>query len=112
MPSASILSIVGMGGVVLGLLVWQEGGESVGALLAVGAVGLASLVYWLVQRKRRDKALLLDPGIFGSKGFRYGATGQMLQQITLGGTMIVLPIYLQMVLGYNAVQAGMSISPL
>jgi EmrB/QacA subfamily drug resistance transporter len=108
----SILSIVGMGGVVLGILVWQEGGESVGALLAVGAVGLGSLVYWLVQRKRRDKALLLDPGLFESKGFRYGATGQMLQQITLGGTMIVLPIYLQMVLDYSAMQAGLSISPL
>ncbi|HEX9230180.1 MAG TPA: MFS transporter, partial [Arthrobacter sp.] len=34
----SLLSIVGMGGIVLGILVWQEGGEAVGALLAVGAV--------------------------------------------------------------------------
>ena len=30
----------GMGGVVLGILVWQEGGEFVGALIAVGVVGL------------------------------------------------------------------------
>ena len=30
----------------------------------------------------------------------------MLQQIALGGTMIALPIYLQMVLEYNAMQAG------
>ena len=36
----------------------------------------------------------------------------MLQQIALGGTMIVLPIYLQMVLEYNAMQAGLSIAPL
>ena len=28
----ALLSIVGMGGVVLGILVWQEGGESVAAL--------------------------------------------------------------------------------
>ena len=34
------LSVVGMGGVVLGILVWQEGGEAVLALIAVGAVGL------------------------------------------------------------------------
>ena len=34
----AVLSVVGMGGIVLGILVWQEGGESVGALLAVGAV--------------------------------------------------------------------------
>jgi MFS family permease len=36
----------------------------------------------------------------------------MLQQIALGGTMIALPIYLQMVLEYNALQAGLSIAPL
>ncbi|MGO4190197.1 MFS transporter [Arthrobacter sp. YAF17] len=108
----SVLSIVGMGGIVLGILVWQEGGEAVGALLAVGAVGLGGLIYWLLRRKRLDKATLVDPDLFQSKAFRFGATGQMLQQIALGGTMIVLPIYLQMVLGYNAMQAGLSIAPL
>ena len=36
----------------------------------------------------------------------------MLQQITLGGAMIALPIYLQMVLEYNAMQAGLSLAPL
>ncbi len=42
--SAPCLSVVGMGGVVLGILVWQEGGEAVGALIAVGVAGLAGLV--------------------------------------------------------------------
>ena len=36
----------------------------------------------------------------------------MLQQIALGGLMIALPIYLQMVLEYNAMEAGLSIAPL
>ena len=36
----------------------------------------------------------------------------MLQQIALGGAMIALPIYLQMVLEYNAMQAGLSLAPL
>ena len=36
----------------------------------------------------------------------------MLQQIALGGVMIALPIYLQMVLEYNAMQAGLSLAPL
>jgi hypothetical protein len=36
----------------------------------------------------------------------------MLQQIALGGSMIVLPIFLQMVLEYNALQAGLSLAPL
>ena len=32
-----------MGGLVLGILVWQEGGEAVGLLLAIGAISLAAL---------------------------------------------------------------------
>jgi EmrB/QacA subfamily drug resistance transporter len=106
------LSILGMGGIVLGVLVWQEGGESVAALLAIGAIAMAALVYWLLRRKRQDKPVLLDPDLFKAKPFRLGVSQQMLQQIALGGTMIVLPIYLQMVLEYNSMQAGLSIAPL
>ncbi len=106
------LSVLGMGGIVLGILVWQEGGEAVGALLAMGATALAGLAYWLVRRKRAGRPALLDPDLFRSKVFRLGITGQMLQQIALGGTMIALPIYLQMVLEYNAMQAGLSLAPL
>ncbi len=106
------LSVLGMGGVVLGILVWQEGGESVAAILAAGLVGLGSLVYWLRRRKREGKPSLIDPDLFRSKVFRLGVSGQMLQQIALGGMMIALPIYLQMVLEYNALQAGLSLAPL
>jgi EmrB/QacA subfamily drug resistance transporter len=108
----AILSVLGMGGIVLGILVWQEGGEAVGILLAVGAVAMAGFGYWLVRRKRQRKATLIDPDLFKSKVFRFGITEQMLQQIALGGTMIALPIYLQMVLEYNAMQAGLSLAPL
>ena len=87
----SILSAVGMGGLVLGILVWQEGGDLVAELMLIGAAALAGLVYWLRRRKREGKATLLDPDLFTSKLFRYGVSGQLLQQIALGGTMIVLP---------------------
>ena len=108
----AVLSVLAMGGIVLGILVWQEGGESVLAVLAVGAAALVLLVYWLRRQKRLGKPTLLDPDLFKSKVFESGVTGQMLQQIALGGTMIVLPIYLQMVLEYNALKAGLSLAPL
>ncbi|WP_173921787.1 MFS transporter [Agromyces sp. Marseille-P2726] len=106
------LSIIGMGGVVTGILVWQEGGGYVGLIIGIGVLGLGLLVFWLRSRKARGKPTLLDPTLFESKLFVAGASGQMLQQIALGGTMIVLPIYLQMVLEYNALEAGLSIAPL
>jgi len=108
----ALLSVVGMGGVVLGILVWQEGGESVAALLVVGVLGLTALAWWLVRRSHAGRPTLLDPGLFGFLGFRLGVTQQMLQQVTLGGAMIVLPIFLQMTLEYNAMQAGLSLAPL
>jgi EmrB/QacA subfamily drug resistance transporter len=106
------LSIVGMGGIVLGVLAWQEGGERVALLIILGAIGLAAFAAWLVRRKRAGQTALIDPDLFKSKVFRYGITSQMLQQIALGGLMIVLPIYLQMVFAYTALQAGLSIAPL
>jgi EmrB/QacA subfamily drug resistance transporter len=111
-PVGAVLSVLGMGGVVLGILVWQEGGEAVGALIAAGASALGALVYWLARRKRSGKPTLLDPDLFKSKHFRTGISGQLLQQIALGGMMIALPIYLQMVLEYNAMEAGLSLAPL
>ena len=108
----ALLSIVGMGGIVLSILVWQEGGEYVLAILATGAIALAGLAYWLIRRKRQERATLIDPDLFRSKHFQLGISQQMLQQIALGGLMIALPIYLQMVLEYNALQAGLSIAPL
>jgi UPF0716 family protein affecting phage T7 exclusion len=60
------------------------------ALLAVGVVAFGSL----------------------AKYFRLGIASQTLQQIALGGLMIALPIYLQMVLEYNALEAGLSLARL
>ena len=111
-PIGAGLSVLGMGGVVLSILVWQEGGEPVAALLAIGVSALAGLAWWLRRRHEQGRPALLDPDLFRSKVFRLGVTGQTLQQIALGGMMIALPIYLQMVLEYNALEAGLSLAPL
>src|SRR5215207_8447901 len=68
----AVLSVLGMGGIVLSILVWQEGGESVAALLAVGAIAMAGLIWWLGRRKRQGRPALLDPDLFKSKHFRLG----------------------------------------
>jgi MFS family permease len=86
----AILSVLGMGGVVVGILAWQEGGDAVAELLIVGVVGLGSLAWWLLHRKREDKPTLLDPDLFRSKMFRLGISGQLLQNVALGAAMIAL----------------------
>jgi MFS family permease len=106
------LSVLGMGGVVLGILAWQEGGEYVGLIMAFGAVCLVAFARWLLRRRRDGKVTLLDPNLFRLPHFVRGISGQTLQQITLGGAMIALPIFLQIRLEYNAMEAGLSLAPL
>jgi EmrB/QacA subfamily drug resistance transporter len=108
----AVLSALGMGGVVIGILVWQEGGEYVGVLIAIGLVGLGSLARWLVRRKHEGKPTLLDPDLFKHDLFRLGISCQLLQNVALGGAMIALPIYLQMVLEYSALETGLTLAPL
>jgi len=108
----AILSVVGMGGLVFGILVWQEGGDYVLLLMAIGAVALALLAWWLVRRKREGKLTLLDPALFKFPHFTAGISGQLLQNVTLGGAMIALPIFLQMTLEYNAMKTGLTLAPL
>src|SRR4029077_4744114 len=54
----AVLSVLGMGGVVLGSLAWRKGGYAVAELLMVGAVGLGSLAWWLLRRKHEAKPTL------------------------------------------------------
>jgi MFS family permease len=70
------------------------------------------LARWLRRRKRAGQVTLIDPDLFGHPNFTAGVSGQLLQQVTLGGAMIALPLYFQMTLEYNALQSGLSLAPL
>jgi hypothetical protein len=107
----AVLSVLGMGGIVLSILVWEEGGDAVGLLMLLGLVAMFFFTRWLLRRKKEGKPMLLDPDLFSSKYFRLGVTEQMLQNIALGGMMIALPIYFQMVYEYTAMLTGLTLAP-
>jgi MFS family permease len=79
----AVLSVLGMGGIVLGILVWQRRVGRRADRGRRGRHGLARLVA-AAARARREPTLI-DPALFRSTSFRYGVTSQMLQQIALGG---------------------------
>ena len=58
----AVLSVLGMGGIVLGILVWQEGGEAVGALLVIGAAALGSAGLLARASSAQGKADVARPG--------------------------------------------------
>jgi UDP-N-acetylmuramate dehydrogenase len=75
-------------------------------------LALAALARRLIRRRAQGKVTLLDPDLFRLPNFKLGITQQALQNITLGGAMIALPIFLQVSLEYNALQTGLTLAPL
>ena len=90
----AVLSVVGMGGIVLGILVWQEGGGYVGLLLGIGAVAprRPRLLAGSAQAARQAHPIGSD--LFKHLNFRIGVPTRLFQQITLGGAMIAPPAFL------------------
>jgi len=74
----AVLSVVGMGGIVLGILVWEEGGGYVLAILAGGAIALVGFASWLIRRKRAEKPTLIDPDSSGPSTSSCGSRSRSL----------------------------------
>ena len=110
--TGAFLSVIGMGGLVVGVLV-VAGGRRVRRAAPRDRGGCDGGPGVLARRrKRQGKPTLLDPTLFASKLFSNGVAQILLQQVALGGLLIVLPIYLQLVWGYNALEAGITLAPL
>jgi DHA2 family lincomycin resistance protein-like MFS transporter len=110
-----VLSAIGFGGLVFGLsnIGETEGGISSPtgwAPLAIGAVGLALFILRQLQLQGRDRALL-DLRTFKSSGFSLSIAMIMISMIALFGTIILLPIYTQSVLGLDALTTGLLLLP-
>ena len=81
-------------------------------LIAIGAVALARSPAGSCGASARASRRCSIRTCSRSRTSRLGITGQMLQNIALGGAMIALPIFLQMKLEYNAMETGLSLAPL
>jgi hypothetical protein len=86
--------------------------DVVGAVLSVLGMGGVVLGIWCGKKAARRSARFLRSGPPRSRRWRGGGSGQLLPQIGLGGTVIALPIYPQIVLDYSAMGAALSIAPL
>ena len=109
-----VLSAVAFGGIIYGLS--QLGEASIGSTvpawlpLAVGVVGLAAFVTLQLVLQRRDAALL-DLRVFTSKNFSISITVIAVSMMALFGTIILLPIYAQSVLGLTPFESGLLLLP-
>ena len=110
-------SAIGFGGLVYGLNAVGEGASegaispiAVGVPIAVGAVALTIFLLRQVVLQRRDNALL-DLRAFRSRVFTASVVSGSLAFLGLLGSAILLPIYLQQVLGLAPLQTGLLVLP-
>jgi DHA2 family lincomycin resistance protein-like MFS transporter len=109
-----VLSVFAFGGGVYGLSVLGVPREP-GALpawipLVVGAVAMVIFVRRQLVLQRSNAALL-DLRTFGSNNFTMSLLLMAILMLVLLGTLIVLPIYLQNVLGLDTLQTGLLLLP-
>ncbi|NKX92027.1 MFS transporter [Sanguibacter hominis ATCC BAA-789] len=74
------------------------------------AIGVLSIVAFVVVERRRaatGRPVLLDLGLLRIRSLRYGAVAALIVALSEFGMLFALPLYLQGVLGYTALNTGL-----
>lgn len=79
--------------------------------------GLGLILMWLffrTERKRREqgKPVLLKVSLFNLIPLKTGLNIVLITQLVLGGTMFIMPLFLQLVLGFSAMKTGAVMLPI
>jgi EmrB/QacA subfamily drug resistance transporter len=110
-PLGAVMSLLGIGGLVLGITEGPERGWADPLTLAglIGGVAfLASFVLW----ELRTKTPLLDPRLFRLRGFATGSASLFLQFLGMFGFFFVSLQFLQLVLGYGTLKSSLALFPM
>jgi EmrB/QacA subfamily drug resistance transporter len=121
----TVLSATGLGLVVLGTLQsstwgWVEPKDSPVEpfgfsltlfVVAAGAVLLFGFVRWQSHRERTGRDPLVHLGLVKIASLRSGLIGLFSQNLLLMGVFFTVPLYLQLVLGFDALETGIRMLP-
>ncbi|NLB46876.1 MAG: multidrug efflux MFS transporter [Microbacteriaceae bacterium] len=110
-----LLSVAGFGGLVYGLSVIGDRANGVDTIepmipLLIGLVALALFVWRQLSLQREDRALL-DLRTFTTRPFALSVILFTFASLALFGSLILLPIYVQNVLGMSTLEAGLVLLP-
>jgi EmrB/QacA subfamily drug resistance transporter len=110
-PVGALLSIVGIGSLVYGLIEAPDHGwasaPTLGAF-AVAAVVLTGFVFWELHRDEP----MLDIRFFRNGAFSTGTAGMILVFMAMYGVMFLITQYFQLILGYTALDAALRFLPI
>ena len=114
-PPGMITSAAGLVIVTCGLIRAGQDGWGDPAALALMAAGLAVLAGFAVRERRlgrRGGSPLIDPGLFRSASFTWGAVLGGVAGLAMIGVLFAMPQYFQAVQGASALGSGLRLLPL
>ncbi|MDR7113135.1 EmrB/QacA subfamily drug resistance transporter [Microbacterium trichothecenolyticum] len=122
----ALLSVITVGALVFGLIegrtygwltaekeltiggwTWPWDISPVAVAFAIAALGVVSFIRWGFHRRRVGKPTVIAFGLFRIPSFRNGNVAAMVVSLGEFGLILALPLWLQFVLGFEAVQTGL-----
>jgi len=110
-PLGTVLSALGVGGLVFGIIEGPERGWGSAVTVAGLAVGILALVGFILWGLRA-KEPLLDPRLFRLRGFATGSATLLLMSFAVFGFFLVSIQFVQLILDYSPLKAGLAILPM
>ncbi|MFA5883620.1 MAG: MFS transporter [Acidimicrobiia bacterium] len=110
-PPGAVLSVLGVGGLVLGIIEGPARGWTAPVTLAglvVGVVSLVAFVLWELHTPRP----LLDPRLFRLHGFATGSAALFLLFFAMFGFFFITLQFLQLILGYGTLLSAVALLPI
>jgi EmrB/QacA subfamily drug resistance transporter len=109
-PIGAVLSIAAISTLVYAIVQAPEHGWTATSSMANFAAGSVLAVVFVVWELRRDEPML-DVALFRGRGFSAGSITLTLLFFAMAGTVFLQAQYLQVVLGYTPLVAGVAIVP-
>ena len=109
-PVGAVLSIAAVGAVTYGVIEAPENGWTSSSTVMVLGIGLAAAVAFIVWEARRDDPIL-DVRLFRAPAFTAASLSLTLLFFAMAGAMFLQAQYLQFVLDYSALGAGVALVP-
>lgn len=120
------LSVITMGGLVFGLIegrtygwwqveqklqigdwTWPLDVSPIPFAFGLFVIGLAAFLVWSIRRQRAGRPTLLELRLFSIASFRNGNIAAAVVALGEFGVILALPLWLQFVLGFDALQTGL-----
>lgn len=110
-PFGSLLSLAGIGALVLGVIEGPERGWTSVPTVSALVVALVALVLFVLWEGRTPRPLL-DPRLFAERGFATGTAALAVLFLAMFGFFLILLQFLQLILGYSTLKSAVAILPI